>query len=160
VADGDVADEDVADGVSLGVPPTVVPPPSLPVSPPESVGVAVGLTEPAPVGVAVGAGDVAVAVGVGDVPVAVGVGDVALAVGAADTVGDGVGLADGVAPAHDGDGVGDGVAEVTELVAAAVLETSCLVQSTIRDGGQSPEGAGLADAAPLDAVAPRPGDAP
>jgi hypothetical protein len=160
----DVVDEDVADGVSLGVPPTVVPPPSLPVSPPESVGVAVGLTEPVPVGVvvgvAVGVGDVAVAVGVGDVPVAVGVGDVALAVGVADTVGDGVGLAVEVAPAHDGDGVGDGVAEVTEPVAAGFLEPSCLAQSTMRDGGQSPEGAGLADAAPLDVTAPGPVDAP
>jgi hypothetical protein len=154
----------VADGVSLGVPPTVVPPPSLPVSPLESVGAAVGLTEPVPVGVvvgvAVGVGDVAVAVGVGVVPVAVGVGDVALADGVEDTAGDGVGLAVEVAPAHDGDGVGDGVAEVTEPVASAVLETSCLAQSTMRDGGQSPEGAGLADAAPLGAVAPRPGDTP
>jgi hypothetical protein len=157
----------VADGVSLGVPPTVVPPPSLPVSPLESVGVAVGLTEPVPVGVevgvAVGVGDVAVAVGVGDVAVAVGVGDVALADGVEDTVGDGVGDGE-VAPVHVGDGVGDGVAdgavEVTEPVAVAFLVASCLVQSTMRDGGQSPEGAGLADAAPLDAVEPRPGDAP
>jgi hypothetical protein len=96
--------------------------------------------------------------------VAVGVGDVALAVGVADTVGDGVGLADEAA--HDGDGVGDGVTvgtrsatvfgavEVTEPPVPTVRWSSWLVRSTMRDGGQSAEGAGLADAAPLDSTAP------
>ena len=90
-----------------------------PVSPPESVGVAVGLPEPVSVGVGVGrrgrrrgrswaSGSASVddVVGVG-----VGVGDVALADGVGETLGDGVGLAAGeVAPAHDGEGVADTVA--------------------------------------------------
>jgi hypothetical protein len=160
----------VAVGVELGVPPAGVPP-SL-VSMPVSVGVGVGLSEPVGVdvgvvGVVVGVGDVVVGVGVGDEVVGVGVGDVALADGVADTVGDGLGLAaDEVAVAHAGDGVGDGgtdgmrsaavfgAAEVAEAVsAAAVEEASWLVQYAVRVAGQFGEGAGLADAAPLDSVA-------
>jgi hypothetical protein len=172
--------EDVAVGVALGVPLIGVPPCPLSI---ESVGVAVGLPVPVPVGV----GDVVVGVavglpepvpvGVGDVVVGVGVGDVVVGVGVADTVGDGLGLAGGeVAPAQDGDGDGDGAgdggadgvsssavfgaAEVAEPAASALGWTSWLVQAANRDGGQSAEGAGLADAASLDAIAPRPGAVP
>jgi hypothetical protein len=177
--------EEVGDGVGLGVPPAggplagvLSPPPSMS----ESVGVAVGLGEPVPGGVGlvggvVGVGDVLVGVAVGDdvVGVGVGVGDVALAVGVGDTVGDGIGLAAGeVAAEHDGDGVGDGGADgmrpaavfgavgVTERTAPCALVewTSTLVQSTMRDGGQSGEGAGLADAVALGVVVPGPGAAP
>jgi hypothetical protein len=111
----------VADGVALGVAPAGVPPsPPSPVSPPESVGVAVGLSEPLSVGVgeplSVGVGEpvsVGVEVGVGDDVVGVGVGDgdVALTDGVGETLGDGVALAAGeLAAVHDGEGVADAVA--------------------------------------------------
>ena len=158
----------VALGDALGVPLAVVPPaPLSPVSPLESVGVGVELSvPPESVGVGVGdvgvgVGDVVVGVGVGDVVVGVGVGDVALTDGVAETLGEGVGLAeaDGVM-AHDGVGVGDaradaaissafGAAGVTasgDPVADAL--TSTLDQSTARVGGQLTEAAGLADAPP------------
>ena len=67
-----------------------------------------------------------------------------------------------------GDGGADGVrssavsggGEVTVLAASARGWTSWLVHSASRDGGQSAEEAGLADAASLDAIAPRPGTVP
>ncbi len=165
-----------ADGVALGVAAGGVGPPAplSPVSPPESVGDGVGLSEPVVMGVgvvcvAVGVGDVAVAVGVGvdEVAVAVGVGDVALADGVADMLGEGVGLAaaGGVA-VHDGDGVGEAGADICRPAAAfgetgvaappafAVFETSRSDQSEARAGGQFTVAAGLADAPPPDAVAP------
>jgi hypothetical protein len=172
--------EDVSDGVGLGVPPTGVPPdPLAPVSPSESVGVAVGLPVPLSVGVgdvSVGdaVGDVSVGVGVGDVSVGVGVGDVGLTDGVTETLGEGVGLTvtDGVA-AHDGDGVGDAgtdgatsavfaTAGVTEAAASdAFVWTSSLDQSTARVGGQLADAAGLAVAPPTGLVGPpRPGGAP
>lgn len=168
--------------MGLGVPVGGVlpspPSPLAPVSPLESVGAAVGLSDPVAVGVGVVVvgGDVVVGVAVGDevVGVVVGVGDDVdgVGVGVKDTVGEGVGLAAAGVAEHDAVGVGDAggdearssaVCEAGEAAVAAasafVVENSTLVQYSVRDGGQFAEGAGLADGAPLDVVPPRPGTA-